>query len=69
MEWSLLKENNRDSNISKVLIYQSMNKLKYEMKKRDLLDNKQYIFSSIPSKDSIFGELLTIDANTGNFIF
>ena len=69
MEWSLLKENNRDSNISKVLIYQSMNKLKYEMKKRDLLDNKQYIFSSIPSKDSIFGELLTIDAHTGNFIF
>ena len=34
-----------------------------------LLNKKQYKFSSIPNKDSIFGDIMTSDAQTGNLIF
>ena len=59
LEWSLLMETNRDSKCADIS-NKSISELKYEMKKRqqDLLD-----------KDSIFGDLITNDAQAGNFIF
>ena len=50
---------------------QSINKLKYEIKECQvaLLNNKKYKFNSISGKDSIFGDLITNDAQTGNLIF
>ena len=66
-------ETNRDSECADISneSIQSINKLKYEMNKcqQDLLNNKQYKFKSFSTKDSIFGDLIISDAQTGNFIF
>ena len=75
MEWSLLLKTklNLDSccaDISKKSS-KSINELKYEIKECQLalLNKKQYNFSSIPNEDSIFGVLITNNAQTGNLIF
>ena len=67
LDWSLLLKTNlnRESfckDISNESI-QSINELKFEMNEcqQDLLDNKQYKFKSISTKDSVFGDLVIID--------
>ncbi len=70
MEWSLLLKTslNQDgccTDISNSSI-QSINELKHEMNECQiaLLNNKEYKFNSIPSKNSIFGVLITNEAQT-----
>ena len=50
---------------------ESINEIINEMNEcqQDLLDNKQYKFSSFPNNDSIFGNLITNDSQKGNLIF
>ena len=75
MCWSLLLKPklNLDSSCADILneSSKSINKLKNEMNeyRLALLNKKQYKFSSIPNKDSIFGDIMTSDAQTGNLIF
>ena len=74
IEWSLLLKTklNLDSCCADISYksIQSIKELKYEMKECQvaLLNNKEYKFSSISTKDLIFGDLVTNDAKTGNLI-
>ena len=50
---------------------QSISVLNYEINQcqLNLLDNKQFKFNLISSKESIFGDLVTNEVETGNLIF